>query len=145
MVSATKLARDAAAVKMTRESKGPPPTLGGQIDALNELREKKRKLEAQVKDIEQQYEAVQQVVLVILGEQGADKATGKKATASISVSVVGNIEDRDALDAFMKKTGNFQLLQNRISLPAMRELLEKKGAIPGVSVFHKKTLNLRAL
>lgn len=143
MVSATKLARDAAAAKMTQAIK--PPTLGGQIDALNDLREEKRKLDAQLKDVEQRYEAAQQEVMALLEEQGADKATGKKATASITVAVVGNIEDRDALDAFMKKTGNFQLLQNRISLPAMRELLEKKGAIPGVSVFHKKTLNLRAL
>ena len=143
MVSATKLARDAAAAKMTQAIK--PPTLGGQIDALNDLREEKRKLDAQLKDVEQRYETAQQEVMAMLEEQGADKATGKKATASISVSVVGNIEDRDALDTFMKKTGNFQLLQNRISLPAMRELLEKKGAIPGVSVFHKKTLNLRAL
>ncbi len=143
MVSATKLARDAAAAKMTQAIK--PPTLGGQIDALNDLREEKRKLDAQLKDVEQRYETAQQEVMALLEEQGADKATGKKATASITVAVVGNIEDRDALDAFMKKTGNFQLLQNRISLPAMRELLEKKGAIPGVSVFHKKTLNLRAL
>ena len=143
MVSATKLARDAAAAKITQAIK--PPTLGGQIDALNDLREEKRKLDAQLKDVEQRYETAQQEVMALLEEQGADKATGKKATASITVAVVGNIEDRDALDAFMKKTGNFQLLQNRISLPAMRELLEKKGAIPGVSVFHKKTLNLRAL
>lgn len=137
MVSAVKLARAAAAPK--------PATLGGMIDALAALREKKRKLDAEVKETEKQYEAAQEEVLALLEEQGTDKATGKAATASISVSVVGNIDDRDALDAFMKKTGNFQLLQNRISLPAMRELLAKKGAIPGVSVFHKKTLNLRAL
>ena len=106
----------------------------------------KRKLDAEIKDIEQRYETAQQAVLALLEEQDTDKATGKTATASISVAVVGSIEDRDALDAYMKKTGNFQLLQNRLSLPAMRELLEKKkGAIPGVSVFNKKSLNLRVL
>lgn len=133
---------DVAATKMTAAIK---PTLGSQIDALNALRETKRELDAKIKEVETQYEAAQLAVLEALEAQGTDKATGKTATASISVSVVGNIDDRDMLNAFMKKTGNFQLLQNRISLPAMRELLEKKGAIPGVAVFHKKTLNLRAL
>ena len=121
-------------------------TLGAQIDALNAIRERKRELEGQVKKVAEEYEAAQQGVLDALEAQGMDKGSGKTATASISVTVVANIGDRDMLDKFIKRTGNFQLLQGRLSMPAVRELMEKKGGdIPGIVPFHKKTLNLLAL
>lgn len=134
------------AAKKTASKAAPALTLGAQIDALNAIRERKRELDAQVKKVTEEYEAAQQGVLEALEAQGMDKGSGKTATASISVTVVANIGDRDMLDKFIKRTGNFQLLQGRLSLPAVRELLAKKGGdIPGVVPFHKKTLNLLAL
>ncbi len=131
-----------AVEKVTRKLTG---TIGSRIDQLNDLREQKRELAAKVEAIEKTYHEVEAELIEALDAQGTSNGTGKKASASISVSVVGSIVDRDKLDAFVKRTGNFQLFQARLSAPAVRELLEKKGSIPGVEPFHKKTLNLRSL
>jgi hypothetical protein len=120
-------------------------SIGSRIDALNELRENKRKLEEQIKVIEGSYHTLEEALMEDLKTQGMDKATGKKATVSISSTVVGTISDDKAFFAYVKKTGFFHLLQRRLSDPAVRELLESKGSIPGVEPFVKKRLNLRAL
>jgi hypothetical protein len=120
-------------------------TIGSRIDALNQLREDKRALEEKIKVIEGSYHELEEALMEDLKTQGMDKATGKKATVSISSTVVGNLVDDKAFFAYVKKTGYFHLLQRRLSDPAIRELLESKGSIPGVEPFVKKRLNLRTL
>jgi hypothetical protein len=132
----------AAVVAVSLTSDG---TIGSRIDSLNELREQKRQLEEQIKVIEGSYHTLEEALMEDLKTQGMDKATGKKATVSISSITVGNLVDDKAFFAYVKKTGYFHLMQRRLSDPAIRELLESKGSIPGVEPFVKKRLNLRAL
>jgi hypothetical protein len=132
----------AAVVAVSLTSDG---TIGSRIDSLNELREQKRQLEEQIKVIEGSYHELEEALMEDLKTQGMDKATGKKATVSISSITVGNLVDDKAFFAYVKKTGYFHLMQRRLSDPAIRELLESKGSIPGVEPFVKKRLNLRAL
>lgn len=122
-------------------------SVGKLTDELFELREKKRELDEKVKAIEAQYDALALQLMAQLEEQGADKVSGKKATASVTVTEVATLEDRDALNAFVKKTGNFQLFQARINDAAFRELLgvRKGKPVPGLTSFNKKRLNLRTL
>lgn len=117
--------------------------IGAEIDALWALREKKRALDEQVKVIEDQISDASNALLERMDAEGTDKVTGKMATVSISDVMVGNCTDWDMLNAFVKKTGNFQLYQRRLSDPAVRELFEQKGNIPGVELFKKRKLNLR--
>lgn len=119
-------------------------TIGSMTDALVKLREKKRELEAKIGEIEAEYGAIEGTLMDRLGEEGLDKGTGKLGTVSISETMVGNVTDWDAVNAFVKKTGNFQLFQRRLSDPAFRELLELGKKVPGVEQFTKKRLNLRA-
>jgi hypothetical protein len=130
----------AAVVAVSLTSDG---TIGSRIDSLNELREQKRALEEQIN--EGSYHELEEALMEDLKTQGMDKATGKKATVSISSITVGNLVDDKAFFAYVKKTGYFHLMQRRLSDPAIRELLESKGSIPGVEPFVKKRLNLRAL
>lgn len=121
-------------------------TIGERIDALAELRARKQDLEAQAAAIAAEYEAISAELMEAMEGQNTSKATGAKATASISTSAVGNVTDWEALNKFIKKTGHFQLYQRRLSDPAVRELWELKGSdIPGIERFTKKRLNLRAL
>ena len=120
-------------------------TIGSRIDALNQLREDKRALEEKIKVIEGSYHELEEALMEDLKTQGMDKATGKKASVSVSSTVVGNLVDDKAFFAYVKRTGYFHLLQRRLSDPAIRELLESKGSIPGVEPFVKKRLNLRTL
>lgn len=122
--------------------KGPPP-LGLQIDALYQLKqelsahqEKEKAIQARISDAEAK-------LMETMEAQGVDKSTGKLATISISETVTGNVTDWDALWAYIFKTKQSHLLQRRISDPAIRELFEKKGQVPGVEPFTKKRLNVR--
>jgi len=120
------------------------PTLGSQIDKLNDLREKKRKINEQLKLVEEEYSALENTLKERLAEEGMDKGTGKKATISLSQVVVANIVDFDELCKYVKRTGYFHLFQRRISDPAFRELAAKKP-VPGLEAFTKTNLNLRTL
>lgn len=120
--------------------------LGTLIDSLNEIRESRRDLAARDKELETTYKEIEEQIKVRLEAEGMDKATGKKATASIGHVTVATIKDWDALCKYVKKTGYFHLFQRRISDPAFREILELKGGeVPGLEAFDKKNLNLRSL
>lgn len=122
------------------------PALGTLIDKLDGLREKKRKLNEQLKDVEAEFNELQASILQRLEAEGMDKATGKKATVSRTEVIVATIVDFDALCAFVKKSGHFHLFQRRISDPAFRELAQmRKGGVPGLEAFTKTNLNLRSL
>lgn len=118
---------------------------GADIDALFELREKKRKLEAAIKDIEGQAALIEERLMENMAQDGIDKMTGRTASVSITTSVVANVEDWDVFLAWLYKTKNGHLLQRRVSDPAWREMIEIKGKVPGTQPFTKKRLNLRAV
>jgi hypothetical protein len=120
--------------------------LGALIDSINEVRESRRILAAQDKELEATYKDLEEKIKARLDAEGMDKATGKKATASLTTVTVATIKDWDAVCKWVKKTGHFQLFQRRISDPAYREILElKKAGVPGLDAFDKINLNLRAL
>lgn len=121
------------------------PTLGATIDRMWELREKKRSLDAQVKTVEADMELLETSMFRLLDAQDTRKAEGKHASVSVNESVVGNVEDWDALWPYITKNKFFHLVQKRLSDPALRELWGKGKVIPGVQPFTKRTLSLKSL
>ena len=120
-------------------------TLGSLIDKLDMIREEKRELTEKEKEITARYVAIEAMIMVRFQLECMDKGTGKRASASLSHTVVANLKDWELLTKYIKRTGNFQLFQRRLSDPAFRELLESKGSVPGVEPFTKTKLNLRSL
>lgn len=118
--------------------------IGPTIDKLNALRESKRGLEAQIKDIEAKYSVLETELLEKLEAEGTDKGAGKTASVSVSTSVVGNVTDWAAFEAYVIKTKYTHLFQRRLSDAAVRELFDQGKKVPGVEPFTKKRLNLRA-
>lgn len=119
------------------------PSLGLQIDALFKLRETLRGIQQQEKDQLALIEAAEVVLMETMKTEGVDKSTGKLATASISDVASANVVDWDLFGAYVLKNKYIHLLQRRISLPAVRELFETKGKVPGVEPFTQRKLNLR--
>ncbi len=130
------------ATKPTKKTVAPTP--GQDIDALFELREKKRKLEASIKDLDGQAALIEERLMESMDQSGIEKMTGSKASVSISSTTVANVEDWDAFLAWIYKTKNGHLLQRRVSDAAWREMVEIKKVVPGTQPFTKKRLNLRA-
>lgn len=121
-----------------------PISIGPTVDKLHQLRERKRKLEAEVAEIEAEFKDLEERLLLKLEAEGSDKGAGKLATVSISRNVVGNVTDWEALNKFIKKTGYFHLYQRRLSDAAVRELFEQGKKVPGCEPFTKLRLNLRS-
>jgi len=124
--------------------------LGSMIDTLNDLREEKRALAAKTKLVEAAFNILQSQIIERMDKEKTRKGEGRKARVSITEVTVGQFdgndpEAHDKLHAYIKKTGYWHLLENKISATAFREILELKGKVPGLVPFTKRNLNLRTL
>ena len=124
---------------------GKPASTGALIDQLWAAREEKRKVEAILKETEEAIKGIEEQVMERLGAEGLEKATGSKATVSVTSSVVADVQDWEALWPFIAKNKFWHLVQRRVSDPAYRELIEMGKKVPGVQPFTKRKLNLRSL
>jgi hypothetical protein len=118
-------------------------SMGLQIDALCQLREKLREIQAQEKTQLDLISAAETVLMETMKSEGIEKSTGKMATVFISSTVSANVVDWDVFYAYIYKNKFAHLLQKRVSDPAVRELFETKGQVPGVEPFTKEKLNIR--
>ena len=119
--------------------------LGGKIDQIQLLREMKRKLEEQVKQISEQIEASERALIAQMDSEGVIRSTGKLATVSISEVIKPTVEDWDVFYAYIAKNKFYHLLERRPSVTGCRELFETKGKIPGVVPFTQRKLNIRTV
>ena len=125
---------------MTTTTKQRLDTLAADRDTL---REEKRNLEAQVKVIDEKLAGNETDIIEIADEMGLDRFAVGKLTFSISSNVVGNVEDWDAVHAYIKENDAFYLLQRRLSNAPYKEILDSGASLPGVVPFTKRSLNMR--
>lgn len=131
---------------MATKAKAPrPATTGVLIDNLWAMREKKRELEVQVKEIEMQIKTAQEDLMLHMQTEGIEKATGTKASVSLNSTVVADVQDWDAFWPYIAKNKFWHLVQKRVSDPAYRELLDLGKKVPGVQPFTKHTVLVRTL
>ena len=130
---------------MATAAKTRPPALGSMIDKIWAVREEKRRLEEQAKEASERISELEAQLFEQLEAQGLDKATGSKASVSITTSVVADVQDWDAVWPYIAKTKAWHLVQRRLSDPAYRELLDMGKKVPGVQPFTKRKLNVRTL
>ena len=129
----------------TKTVKTRAPSVGAVIDQIWAVREEKRRLEAQVKEVALKIEELETALMERLEAEGLDKATGTKASVSVGTSVVADVQDWDAFWVYILKNKYTHLLQRRVSEPAYRELLDAGKKVPGVQPFTKRKLNVRTV
>lgn len=124
-----------------------PTTTKQRLDDLatqrDTLREAKRLLETQVKDLDAQLAGNETDIIEIADEMGLDRFAVGKLTFSISNQVVGNVEDWDALHEYIRENNAFYLLQRRLSNAPYKEILDNGDSLAGVVPFTKRSLNMR--
>ena len=118
---------------------------GALSDKLFMLREQKRVHEEAIKQISDQMSLVETQLLEAMDKDEITKATGKKATVSISETIRPNVQDWDAFWAYIHRHKFYHLLERRPSVSGCQELFEKKGNIPGVVPFTQRRINMRSL
>ena len=120
-------------------------TIGGLIDQMSAVRENRRTLAAQDKELEAEISELEKQLIDLMDAEGQTKATGHSASASISENMVFNTTDWNVFMAYLIKTKQGHLVQRRVSAPAVLELFTSKGVVPGLEPFTKRSINLRNL
>ena len=120
-------------------------TIGAKIDALHDLREQKRALEEQIKEIVGQASELENALMEQMDTEGVSKSTGNSATVSITLSVKPSVDDWEAFYKYIHRMKYYHLLERRPSVTGCRELLETKGKIPGIVPFTQRKLNIRSV
>ena len=115
------------------------------IDKRLAIRQALADLAEQEKHLKEQQEEVDYQLMQKLEADGLSKFSNDQATISISEQIVPQVEDWDALQAHILKTGEFELVQRRAAVKAYRELREAGVQVPGVVDFTKRGLNVRAI
>lgn len=123
----------------------PKVTLGSLIDAMSDIREQRRAIDAQDKLLSKDYSTLELQLLALMDAEGVSTSTGHRATASISVTRQFNTVDWDAFFTYAAKLKRADLVQRRVSAPAVRELWQLKGTVPGLTPYDKQEISLRNL
>jgi hypothetical protein len=116
--------------------------LGSTIDQLYELREQRLALDRKVKEMKEEEVRIREQIFELLAAAGLKRASGGIATAGITVKVVPLVEDWDLVHDYIRKTGEFDLLEKRIGKTAWRARVEDGIDIPGVSAVEDVDISL---
>lgn len=122
-----------------------PKTVGAAIDLLQKIRAERQAVATKTEDLKEQESLVEDRIFSMFRKSELEGARGKLAQASIGKSDVPNIVSWPVLAKYIKKTGDLDLFQRRLSVEACRERWKDGEAIPGVKIFTKVKLHLTKL
>ena len=119
-----------------------PKTLGACADALYEVRQARLDLQKKVDALSEQETALREHIIQTLPKSQASGVAGKLARVTVVTKDVPQVKDWDKLYAHVKKTGQFELLQRRLSDSAFKERQEAGKTVPGVELFRAVTVSI---
>src|ERR1019366_7754792 len=119
-----------------------PANVGAAIDALDALRTRRKALEMQAKVIASQEAHFENEIFKKFKKSELEGARGKVMQASIERTVVPTLVDPKKLYAYIRKTGEFDLLHQRLGARAVQERWNAGKTVPGVGTFNKISLHL---
>jgi len=120
-------------------------TINQKIDQMFKIREKIRALEGGIKILNGEKAEIEAQLMEQMDAEGVTRASGGKASVTVSENVKPAVEDWDAFYKYISKMKYFHLLERRPSVTGCRELFEKRGKIPGVVPFVQRQITMRTL
>ena len=118
---------------------------GTMIDDMFDLREKKKELEARVKDINEQMTLLEAELMNKLDDEKQTMGRGLSASASITNTEIPMVEDWEEFGQYLIDNDALYLLQRRVAVRAFRELKDAGEVIPGTTTFPKRAISLRKI
>ena len=105
--------------------------------AIVKLTEQERILKSKKEDLETQ-------IIISLNDQGIDRVGNDACTVSIKQEIVPTVRNWDAVHEHVLATGQFELMQKRMSATAYRELIQMGQDVPGVEATELTRMNFRS-
>lgn len=122
-----------------------PKTLGACADKLYKLRQKRLEQQKKVQEIEKEEKALKAHIIETLPKSKASGISGKVARVSVITKKIPQVKDWETFYKHVKRTGNFELLQRRVSDAAVKERWEDGKKVPGVDHFNAVTISINKL
>lgn len=119
-----------------------PKAMGVCADRLYQLRQKRLEMQKEVDKVAAEEAALKEYIINTLPKSEASGVAGKLARVTIVAKVVPQVKDWDAFYKYVKKTGQFDLMQRRISDGAIKERWEAGKEIPGVEHFNVVSVSI---
>ncbi len=141
----TKPVTDPKALKAEKPVWKTPKSLGACADLLYSTQQQRYAAQKEVDKLEGLEKALKDRFINELSTQDASGIAGKQALAKIVVKDVPTMDDDKAFYAHVKKTGDFDLLQRRLSAEAVKLRWQAGKKVPGVGVFHSKSVSITKL
>lgn len=118
--------------------------LGDMIDRHNELRNEKRRLNEQLKQVNEDIFHSEAAVLEALDAAGLEHAKIDGVSVSVTEQTMPNVTDWDQLYDFIRQNDAMYMLQRRVSTGPYREMLQMEQEVPGVEPYVQRKVNMRA-
>lgn len=119
-----------------------PKALGACADRLFTLREQRLEAQKAVDLLAAEESAIKQHIINTLPKSEASGVAGKLARVTVVTKQIPQVKDWDKLYAHVKKTGQFELLQRRLTDAAIKERWENGKKVPGVEAFNAVTVSV---
>lgn len=130
---------------MNQPALTPVQTIDELIDRKKSIKTQMEKLNSELKGLREQENDIDLELLKKLDTEGLKKTANEVASVSIKEETVPDVHDWDALYEHIKQTGDFSLIQRRVSSTAYRELLKLGENVPGLQPREIRRINFRSL
>lgn len=120
--------------------------IGKIVDMMHAVREEIRALNNKIKELEELTDTYEKQLMDRLDKDQVEMVRGSLASASITETVVAQIEDFDKFGQWVLRNKALYMLERRVSNGAYRdELNSRPKGIPGLKPFTKRKISLRAI
>lgn len=113
------------------------------VSQLNKIRNQKAKVYAKLKELNEQEEYLEQLIISELEKEGLTKATTPIATISIKTEVYPNIVDWNKVLGYILKHKEYTLLKKKVDRKVWQEMIDDGVKLDGIKIFEKTTLLFR--
>jgi len=115
-------------------------TVDDLISNIVRLRDEAADLNKRLEEMKQERAQYEDSLMQLMTEVGATQMGSKHGTASMKLKQVPYISDWHMFTPFLQE--NLQLLQRRISAPAVKEILDAGEEIPGLSFIEEFAISV---
>lgn len=96
-----------------------------------------------VKEIKEQQDNLDRLLMWKMDKTGVTRVGNDDASVSIGTDVVADVTDWESVYEHIQSTGDFSLIQRRVSSTAYRELLNMGENVPGMQPREIRRINFR--
>jgi len=120
----------------------PPKTLGACADLLYKLKAERAIAQKVVDKFEADEKALKEHIINTLPKSETTGVAGKVCRVTVVTKEVPQIKDLAKFTAYIKKTGDFDLMQRRLSVEAVNARLDAGKKIPGIEIFNAVSVSV---